>query len=245
MGSVAKGIRERNINISAIGWNKIDRVDIIKNNEIIHAFVEPRGKFQHGETVRFRFFLEWGWDNTDDRQWEGSLTIGDGRIIQAVPCYRTNAARRLGTGIAKLTGSECRWKSKTQKIRYPIFLRYYGDGIAFEIECNRREKLDITLTCDEMTRSLKTTPDEIMEKSNVVYMLDVPPDNKSNYWSKMESHAKFKIHQGFLTDELTLNLTFQDTEPEHPDGHADFYYIRLLQKNQQRAWSSPVWVEKS
>ena len=72
--------------------------------------------------------------------------------------------------------------------------------------------------------------------------IDVPPENKSNYWGKMKSHAKFKIHQGWLTDQLTLNRTFEDTNPEYPGGQADFYYIRLLQKNMQRAWSSPVWV---
>ncbi|MCK4966678.1 DUF3604 domain-containing protein, partial [bacterium] len=187
MGSVINGTRKRSINISAVGWDKIDRVDIIKNNSLIHTFVEPTGHIKNGEKLCFRFFLEWGWDNTDDREWDGRLTVGEGRILQAVPCYRGNAARRIGRGITNLTGSECRWKSKTEKIKYPIFMRKYGDGIAFEIECSRREILKISLTCSGMKRELKISPAEILEKSNVVYMEDVPPDNKSNYWGKMKS----------------------------------------------------------
>jgi len=26
------------------------------------------------------------------------------------------------------------------------------------------------------------------------------------------------------------------------NNHADFYYVRLIQRNDQRAWSSPIWV---
>jgi hypothetical protein len=59
----------------------------------------------------------------------------------------------------------------------------------------------------------------------------------------MKTYAKLKVHQGWLTDQLTLNLTFEDRAPEHPQRRTDFYYVRLLQCNGQRAWSSPIWVE--
>jgi len=29
-----------------------------------------------------------------------------------------------------------------------------------------------------------------------------------------------------------------------PVDRADWYYIRFIRKNEQLAWSSPVWVEK-
>ncbi|MFC1558314.1 DUF3604 domain-containing protein [candidate division KSB1 bacterium] len=244
MGSIINGAKKRKINISAIGWDKIDRIDIVKNNSIFHSFVEPLGYSTAGEKVRFRFLLEWGWDRTDDREWDGRLTVSEGRILQAIPCFRGRLVNLLGRGITKLSESECVWKSKINKVKYPIFLRSYADVIAFEIECNKKDLLRLSLTCSDMKRELSLSPDDILGKHNVVYMDDVPSDNLSNYWIKMKSQSKFKIHQGWLTDQLTLNLTCEDNFPEYPDGRTDYYYIRLIQKNMQRAWSSPIWIQR-
>ena len=87
-------------------------------------------------------------------------------------------------------------------------------------------------------------PAEIMERSKLVFMEDIPPDNLSNYWGEMKNRAKFKVHKAYRTDSLTIDLSCEDDHPENPNGHDDFYYVRLIQKNEQRAWSSPVWVSK-
>jgi hypothetical protein len=59
----------------------------------------------------------------------------------------------------------------------------------------------------------------------------------------MESCAKLKVHQGWLIEHLTLDLTYEDAPVKPSRGKTDFYYIRLIQQNGQRAWSSPIWVE--
>ncbi|MFC1651249.1 hypothetical protein ACFL2X_06730 [Candidatus Latescibacterota bacterium] len=241
MGSVVNRSKKRNITILATGWDKIDRIDVIKNNSLFHSFIEPSGLPEKNKKIRFRFFLEWGWDNTEDREWDGRLTVSEGRILQAVPCFRGSAANLIGNGIKNLSESDCIWKSKTEKVSYPIYLRQYADAIAFEVECSENDILKFNFTCSGMKREIKVSPGGILGECKVIYMEDIPPENKSNYWNKMKSHAKFKIHQGWLTEQLTVNLTCEDNFPEHSDGRADYYYIRLIQKNKQRAWSSPIW----
>ena len=140
--------------------------------------------------------------------------------------------------------SECIWKSKTDKIKYPIFLRQYADALAFEIECPEKSILRLSLSCGDRKREISLTTAEILNKSSLIFMEDIPPDNLSNYWSSMKTHAKFKIYHGYRTDNLTVNLTWKDNSPDSPKNIDDFYYIRLLQKNGQRAWSSPIWVKK-
>ncbi|MFC1558316.1 hypothetical protein ACFL40_03075 [candidate division KSB1 bacterium] len=244
MGSIITGAQKRNISISAVGWDKIDRIDVIKNNSLFHSFVEPTGHTKTSGKVRFRFLLEWGWDFRDDHEWDGNLKVNGGKILQAIPCCRGSVANLLGRGIINLSDSGCRWKSKTEKLKSGLF-RQSADAIAFEVECNKKEDiLKFYFTCSGMKQQLNLSPIDILGKSTVKYMLDIPPENKSNYWIKMKSRAKFKIHQGWLTDQLTLNLTCEDNYPEYPDGRADFYYIRLLQKNEQRAWSSPIWIQQ-
>jgi hypothetical protein len=58
----------------------------------------------------------------------------------------------------------------------------------------------------------------------------------------MQTYAKFHVHRGWPLEQLTHNVTFVDDEPLAP-GPTDVYYVRVIQRNGQRAWSSPIWVE--
>ena len=40
------------------------------------------------------------------------------------------------------------------------------------------------------------------------------------------------------TEEVNLELLSRDFEPG-----SNYYYVRVLQNNEQIAWSSPIWVE--
>ena len=245
MGSALRCTGKRAINVSIIGWDKIDRVDIIKNNSLLHTFVDPIGRSTLLSTgkIRFRFMVEWGWDSRAQRDWDGQLKITGGRILQAIPCFRRNVASRVGRGITGLSDSECSWKSRTEQARGSMSFRRYADAVAFEVECDEEARLQFTLACAGLKRDVLTSPAEILDKSTVIYMEKIPPTNDGAYWHGMESCAKFKIHQGWLAEHLTLDLTHEDNPVEQSQDRADFYYIRLLQRNGQRAWSSPIWVE--
>jgi hypothetical protein len=119
----------------------------------------------------------------------------------------------------------------------------FADALAFEVECDEEARLQFALASAGLRRKLLMSPADILDKSTVVYMEEIPPANNGAYWHGMESCAKFKIHQGWLTEHLTLDLTYEDAPLELGHEQADFYYIRLLQRNGQRAWSSPIWVE--
>jgi len=45
----------------------------------------------------------------------------------------------------------------------------------------------------------------------------------------------------YTTNEGLVEFTLEDT----PDTGAHFYYLRVTQDNGERAWSTPVWVERS
>jgi hypothetical protein len=72
---------------------------------------------------------------------------------------------------------------------------------------------------------------------------DIPATNNGAYWHNMETCAKFKVHQGWPTDQLTVDLACDDDPPAAGTARTDCYYVRLIQHNGQRAWSSPIWVE--
>ena len=47
------------------------------------------------------------------------------------------------------------------------------------------------------------------------------------------------FYKAVLEDAFTLNGHFTDSKPENP---SDYYYLTVRQKNNQWAWSSPIWV---
>jgi hypothetical protein len=243
MGSSFRCADTRVIHVSVLAWDKVDRVDIIKNNSLLHSFVEPVGLSRQARgRTRIRFKVEWGWDSQADRDWDGSLKIMGGRILQAIPCFRRNVASRIGRGVISLSDSECRWKSLVEKARHLIHFSRLADGVDFEVECAEEARLQFGFACAGVTRELVVSPADILKKPMVTYMETIPPTNDGAYWHGMKTYAKFKIHQGWLTDQLTLNLTLED-KPSAGSGQTDFYYVRLIQRNGQRAWSSPIWVD--
>jgi len=57
MGSVVPNPGQRLLQISAVAWDKIERVELIKNNAVFHTFVEPKSAAPSRGTIRFRFFI--------------------------------------------------------------------------------------------------------------------------------------------------------------------------------------------
>ena len=80
--------------------------------------------------------------------------------------------------------------------------------------------------------------------STVTYMEHIPATNDGSHWHQMESVAKVKVHQGWPAEQLTLDLTYEDKPPRLSANQTDCYYVRVLQRNGQRAWSSPIWVSR-
>ena len=123
-----------------------------------------------------------------------------------------------------------------------MHFRWFADAIAFEVACEEDAQLQFSFVCDGRTQNWTTSARDIMAGSTVTYMEEIPPTNNGSYWRFMESVAKIKVHQGWSTDRLTLDLTYEDA-PADLCG-ADFYYVRVIQRNGQRAWSSPIWITR-
>ena len=242
MGETVRTAGPRSLRISVVGWDEIERLDVLKNNCIWRSFAEPCGTSGE-EAGRFRFLLEWGWDQKGPHDWQGRLELRGGRIVQAVPCFRGSMASRLSTGVESLEKTLCTWTSRTEKPRAWGFSRLSADALAFELDCQRDAQLELTMTTGRYTRRLTLSPRDILARSRVAYMEDVPATNDGSYWRKMETYLNLKVHRGWPTEALSLDLSLEDDAENATPGGTDFYYVRVTQRNGQRAWSSPIWVE--
>jgi hypothetical protein len=188
-----------------------------------------------------RFFVEWGWDRLKEEEWTGSLQLRGGKIVEAVPCFRGGVENRKGRGITGLTEDSCRWLSRPRQFRVSRCARAFADAIAFEVDCDEGAELRLAFAYGGFKREEVLKAEDILSEPRVAYMEPVPPTDNGAYWHGMESYAKYKLHRGYPTDALTLDLEYADAPGDN--GGTDFYYVRVIQKNGQRAWSSPVWVD--
>jgi hypothetical protein len=244
MGSVVSHTAgTRAIEIDAVAWDKVERLDVLKNNTLLHSVVEPAGAAPAADRpLRFRFMVEWGWDRKATNEWEGGVEVPGGRVIQAIPCYRGRVANRVGRGITQRSESTCTWTSRTEQVQGNGPARRFGDALWLEVECDRRAPLRLWMACGGRRQELTLTPEDILSRSILTHMEPVAVTDNGNHWAQMETLAKFRVNQGWPTDQLTLRVRVED-EAGPGSGPTDFYYVRLIQHNGQRAWSSPIWVQ--
>ena len=244
MGSSVRCGGARQLEIAVTGWDEVERVDVVKNNQLLHCFVAPTaGSAPSGGTRRLRFMVEWGWDRLKQAEWKGRLSVPGGRIIQAVPCFRSRAPDRASRGITRLSEDECEWSSLPGQLRVGAYSRAFADAIAFEVECRDGGSVELGLSYDRFEQALSLSEQDLLSGSRVLYMEDIPPTDNGAYWDGMETYGKLKVHRASLTADLTLELEHEDAPGPGGGGCTDFYYVRVIQKNGQRAWSSPVWVD--
>lgn len=243
MGSTIDFTPRRELCVAVKAWNAIERIDIIKNNNVLASYTEPAGSQpEKGTSFPLRFHLEWGWDRLRNDEWEAVLSVRHGRFVAALPCYRGSTSLRAGRGIQELKPDACRWTSRQEKLRVGAYCRRFADAVAFELEVGPETILDLDVTYGAHKQTLSIPTERLLAGSLVRYMEDVPPTNNGAWWSGMETYAKFKLHQAFPVPFLTVALEYEDKGAEGT-GQADFYYVRVIQKNGQRAWSSPIWVD--
>jgi hypothetical protein len=219
----------------------------VKNNRLLHSVVEPEGSAPAaGGAVRLRFMIEWGWDRRANNEWECRLEVPGGKLLQAIPCFRGRVTNRVGRGITERSDSGCTWTSHTEQVQGAAPARRFGDATWLEVECPIDAPLQLAFACAGRRQQLSLTPCDILARSTLLHMEPVPVTDNGNYWAKMESLAKVRINQGWTTDQLTVSLRYEDDASNTPGaqpGQTDFYYARVMQRNGQRAWSSPIWLK--
>lgn len=233
MGDVTKGDRRR-IYLNVTGESCIDYVDIVKNNKLIARLNGPLiPMMPTGDTVRCKIKMEFGW-NRDEKYipWNGLISIDKGRILNVTPCFRGAAFTSPQEGetefhthinrIVSVTDTTAELALHTTK--NPNTVTPATQAVILDVEM----PLDGTVTSDFNGKRFSHTLAELLEGSRTHFM------------------------RGWLSEAVLFNRAMPEScwQVEHfmedcePENDTDFYYIRVRQKDQQWAWSSPIWVER-
>jgi hypothetical protein len=233
MGQELPYKRERELRVDVCGWDEVDRVEVVKNNRVIHRdfpIDRPSTAASWKNPVLTR--LEYGWGpwaalsmgGTCD--WEIEITLQNGVLEDVQPAFlpgpleedrrdrvlnRTDRSVRLQSFTArKQTIDDCSQKALALKISG-------GPDTRLKVAINSPATLSIT-------RSLR----ELAESNEIAFVGPYPAES-------------------ILLHRLVFNENFQTSfsvEDEDDGRETNWYYARVIQSNGQLAWSSPIWVEK-
>ncbi|HAR38293.1 MAG: Tat pathway signal sequence [Bacteroidetes bacterium GWD2_45_23] len=233
MGEVIRG-NSRRIYLNVEGENSVDYVDIIKNGKCIARMNGPLiPEVPQEDPVRCKIKVEFGWNREEEYvHWNGKLSIDKGMINQITPCFRGAAYTSPQPG---------------EK--------------AFETRVNRilsSSEKDVELDMYSAKNPNTTTP----SMQGVILDLTIPKEGNltADFNGKRFTHpigellhgSKAHFMIGWLSEAVSFNRAIPESafQVEHymedtvAEREVDYYYVRVRQKNQQWAWSSPIWVEK-
>jgi len=234
MGHELPYAREREVRIEATGWDQVDRVELLKNNRVIHRdFPMDRTTSARSweKPVLARFEYGWGpWPAlgiTRVCDWEIGISLEGGALEDVQTCFQAGPLEE---------GRRDRLIERTDRglrLRSFTALRERIDDISTKAVVMRvRGGPDTRLTVSleapakvSLTQSFR----ELAESSEMLYTGDFPKE------SALLHRLVFNEHY-----QTACNVSDKD------DGAAaNWYYVRVVQANGQLAWSSPIWVERT
>ncbi len=234
MGEEIPFSTERDMYIRVSGWDKIERVEVIKNNQLIYRdFPMDRKLSRYSWNKQMLLRIEFGWGPWADLNmsricdWEIKVEISNGEINDIQPCFQSGPLSESRRNLIKeQTKNTCLIKSYTS--RQQAFAEKPTNAVVLNISGTPETKLSLTI--NKPTKMVINKLLKEFEEKNDIFFTGPFPDES------------LLIHPLVFSEHFKTEFNIIDKQLS---GSIDWYYIRVIQANGQLAWSSPIWVEKT
>ncbi len=227
MGDVlrASSPRELECRVSALG--PVECVRIIKNGRTAHIVPGP-DPAPAAEARGFVARLEFGWDGMTSREvtdWTFDVRVEGGRLLAVHPCFCGGAGsvEKLNRVTAVSDGGFSAEAFTSRLNTRPT------SQIGFEVEGGP----DAVVTAEVQGRYKGRAGERRLRATGAELLA-------GDRWEKVAetfSAPKVRLGSAHSFAETRFDVRWRDPEP----GGADWYMVKVLQRNGQAAWSSPIW----
>ncbi|HID74655.1 MAG TPA: DUF3604 domain-containing protein [Planctomycetaceae bacterium] len=232
MGRQLRYVRTRRIDVAVTGWDQVDRVEIIKNNRVLdRQFPMDRtpNDASWREPVVLRFEYGWGpWpalDMTRTCDWDIHISVDGGRIEAVQPCFQSGPLEEDRRD-RFLSRSERHVRLQSYTALRQQFEDYSQKGVALRVRGGPGTRVTVQLRSPapvSLTRSFR----ELARSNEMLFTGPFPKESAV-------------LHRLVFHDHYRTSYSITD---EDEGNQLNWYYVRVIQANEQFAWSSPIWVE--
>ena len=231
MGCELPYTRRRELAVEVTGWDQVDRVEILKNNRVLHRnFPMDRvpNPASWNEPVLVRFEYGWGpWpalDMTRVCDWDIHITLEGGELGDVQPCFQSGPLEEERRDrIEGRSPKHLHVKSFTALRQQ--FEDYSQKAVVLSVRGGPETRITVRLASPTQV-SLSQSFEQLAESGEMLFTGDFPKE------SAMLHRLVFRDHYH------THGTVVDEDDGEQPS----WYYVRVIQANEQYAWSSPIWV---
>jgi Protein of unknown function (DUF3604) len=223
---------ERQLKISVSGWDQIDRVELLKNNRVIHRDF-PSDRLPGSESWRRPVLIrvEYGWGPwaalgmVQVADWDIRIRL-EGGVLEAVhPCFQSGPLEE-GRRDRILDRSEQSVRVESFTARRQQLEDVPTKAVVLKARGGPDTKLIVTLASPSkvsLTQSFK----ELAESGETIFTGDFPRESAL-------------VHRLVFAENYQTSYSVADQDRGE---QVAWYYLRVVEANGQIAWSSPIWVE--
>jgi len=235
MGEEVPYVRERGIRVDVSGWDQIDRIELLKNNRVVHRDFpmdrEP-GEDAWDSPVLIRFEYGWGpWPALEMARvfdWDIRIEIEGGVIDEVHPCFQSGP---LSEG--RRDRIEERTEKRVRVISFTALKQQIDDYSQKAVVLKARgapgTKITVSVETPGGPAVVTRTFGQLAESNEMLFTGEFPKESAM-------------LHRIVFADNYSSSFTFED---EADGEQVNWYYARVIEANGQMAWSSPIWVEKA
>ena len=226
MGSEIPFVERCRIAVSVMAPDVVDRVEVLRGETVIARRFPCDAPHRWAGLGHLRIEYGWGpWlalglDRIAD--WAAMVELSAGRIRKVIPCWQSgpfDEARRHR--IRATTERACTWQSYSSRLQ--AIGEMPTNAILLELEAPAIA--EVRLMVEEPARlRVSATLGELMHENRVAFCGGFPSESVT-------------LHRVVPRARSTAEFVVED-QLDSPD----YYRIRVIQRNGQMAWSSPVWV---
>jgi hypothetical protein len=235
-GSTIQSDATRRLRIAVRGSDKLDRVELLKNDRVIRRFFADAAAPDAPDS-RYRLRVTWGWGRKDEPvAWDAKLALSSGAITDVETCFSGQAivaprgvgghtdssdAADLPHAVVERTERSVAWRSTTTGNRSTR----HGttQAISLGIDAPIQAELQLEVNGVRLVYSLG----ELLGRGRSAYL------------------------RGWLSEAIRVGPlvpieqceVFAELDDE-PESACDRYRLRVAQTNGQWAWLSPIWAER-
>jgi hypothetical protein len=232
MGESISNTRSRNISVMVEGEDVIDRVEVLRNNQVIyrdHPVDRIPGRSAWDNPVLSRIEFGWGpWADFDMPRtcdWEFQVMVEGGKILSATSHFQSRPFDEDRRHSVMAGIKESSYKVISYTSRQNAFEDKPTNDVVFKIQGTPETRLTMIMTRPVNMRITKLLGE--LARANDIQFTGI------------FSSESVMMHRIVFADNYQSRFQLRD---ETDNDGTDWYYARVVQWNGSMAWSSPIWV---